>query len=223
MNGALTRDDILQLLTELADKLRSRRVRGHVYIVGGAAMIFGFRRERTTHDVDARIENDKEAVLAAIAEVAADHDELPADWLNENATLFMPHRRDPRPMPVFNTPDLVVTGASAEHLLAMKLEAGRETDVDDVRTLVDNLNIRSESEAIAIHDAIFPHTPLRGNGLEILHKAMETRRTDQATPEKTALTTEGTAAAVPPRPPAPARGAAEAADRATGQRGPSRS
>ena len=172
MNGVLTRDGILQLFTELAEKLRNRHVRGHVYIVDGATMIFGFRRERTTHDVDARIKDEKEAVLAAIAEVAAEHHDLPANWLNENATLFMPHREDPRPLPVFDTPDLVVTGASAEHLLAMKLEAARDTDVDDVRTLVDNLDIRSESEAITIHDAIFPHTPLRDKGLEILHNAM---------------------------------------------------
>ena len=223
MNGALTRDDILQLFTELAGKLRNRHVRGHVYIVGGAAMIFGFRRERTTHDVDARIKNDKEAVLAAIAEVAAEHNDLPANWLNENATLFMPHGEDPRPLPVFDTPDLVVTGASAEHLLAMKLEAGRETDVDDVRTLVNSLDIRSESEAITIHDAIFPHTPLRDKGLEILHKAMAARVRNPKTPDKTPLTTHVTGAVVPPRVPSPASDAAEAADRDAGRQGPSRS
>ncbi len=211
MNGALTRDDILQLFGELAAKLRSRHVRGHVYIVGGAAMIFGFNRERTTHDVDGKIKNDKDAVLAAIAEVAAEHQDLSANWLNENATLFMPHAEDPRPLPVFDTPDLVVTGASAEHLLAMKLEAARDTDVDDIRALIDNLNIRWEIQAIRIHDAIFPHTPLAGDALKVLHEAMADRRK--------------TVAEEPPRAPAPAENAARAADRRTkppDHQGPSR-
>ena len=205
MNGALTRDDILQLFGELAAKLRNRHVRGHVYIVGGAAMIFGFNRERTTHDVDGRIRNDKDAVLAAIAEVAKEHPDLPDNWLNENATLFMPHAEDPRPLLVFDTPDLVVTGASAEHLLAMKLAAARDTDVDDIRALIDNLNIRWETQAINIHDAIFPHTPLADEGLKILHKTMAAKRRT---------------AAEEPRAPAPAESAARAADRSADHQGP---
>ena len=184
-------------------------------------MIFGFRRKRTTHDVDARIENDKEAVIAAVAEVAAEHRNLPASWLNENATMFMPHSKDPRPLPIFDTPDLVVTGASAEHMLAMKLEAERDTDVDDIRALLDNLNIRSESEAITIHDAIFPHTPLRGKGLEILHEAMTTRLHAQESPAKT-TSARRTAVEVPPRAPVPVTGAAQAADKNNRRQGPSR-
>ncbi len=222
MNGALNRDDILQLFNELAGKLKNRGVRGHIYIVGGAAMIFGFRRERTTHDVDARIENDKEAVLAAAAEIAEAHD-LRTDWLNENATLFMPHGKDPRPRPVFNTPDLVVTGASTEHLLAMKLEAARESDADDIRTLLHSLGIRSESDAIAIHDGIFPRTPLREHGLEILRTAIAARSTGQPSREGSTPETNDTVPENPPRPPAPAKGAADAAARNAEQRGPSRS
>jgi hypothetical protein len=171
MNGALNHGEILQLFAALAEKLRSRKVRGHIYVVVGAAMIFGFRRERTTHDVDARFEKDKEAVLAAVAEIAREQNLRP-DWLNENATLFMPHGRDSGSRPVFNTPDLVVTAASGEHLLAMKLEAARQSDEDDIRTLLDSLNVQTESDAIAIHDAVFPHTPLRGQEIQILRKAM---------------------------------------------------
>ena len=171
MNGALTRDDIVGLFSELSESLRSRGIRGHVYIVGGAAMILGFRRERTTHDVDARIENDKEAVLAAVAEVAETH-QLRPDWLNENATLFMPHGRDTRARTVFNSPHLVVTGASAEHLLAMKLDAARDTDEGDIQTLLQGLKIQSPEEALEIHRRIFPHTPLREQGRGLLDKLL---------------------------------------------------
>ena len=134
-------------------------------------MILGFRRDRTTHDVDARIESDKEAVLAAAAEVARTHD-LPENWLNENATLFMPHARDSQARTVFNTPHLVVTGASPQHLLAMKLDAARDTDRNDIRTLLVTLGIRSREDAIEIHRRIFPHTPLGEQGREILDASL---------------------------------------------------
>ena len=185
MNGALSRDDIVGLFEELSENLRNRGVRGHVYIVGGAAMILGFRRERSTHDVDARIENDKEAVLAAAAAVAGAH-QLRPDWLNENATLFMPHARDTRARTVFNSPNLVVTGASAEHLLAMKLDAARDTDEGDVETLLQSLGIRSRTEALEIHRRIFPHIPLGEAGRGILDKllARQERDGDRGEPDR---------------------------------------
>ena len=171
MHGPLNRNDIVGLFHELSGKLRDRGVRGHVYIVGGAAMILGFRRDRTTHDVDARIENDKEAVLAAAADVARAHD-LPENWLNENATLFMPHAPDSQARTVFNTPNLIVTGASPQHLLAMKLDAARDTDQSDIRTLLVTLGIQSREDAIEIHRRIFPHTPLGEQGREILDTSL---------------------------------------------------
>ena len=38
------------------------------------------------------------------------HD-LPANWLKENATLFMPHKDDSQATTVYNSPSLVATGA----------------------------------------------------------------------------------------------------------------
>ena len=49
----------------------------------------------------------------------------------------MPPARDDRARTVFNTPGLVVTGASAEHMLAMKIDAARNSDEDDIGVLVE--------------------------------------------------------------------------------------
>ena len=117
-----------------------------LYIVGGSAMIVGYGRERTTRDVDARIEYAKDEGLAAAEEIAAEED-LDPNWLNENARLFMPPARDDRARTVFNTPGLVVTGASAEHMLAMKIDAARNSDEDDIGVLVDQLGITSADQA----------------------------------------------------------------------------
>ena len=68
-------------------------------------MIVGYGRERTTRDVDARIEYAKDEVLAAAEEIA-EEENLDPNWLNDNARLFMPPATDDRARTVFNTPGL---------------------------------------------------------------------------------------------------------------------
>ena len=64
MSGSLDRNRIMKLFETLSARLAARRIRGQLYIVGGSAMIVGYGRERTTRDVDARIEYAKDEVLA---------------------------------------------------------------------------------------------------------------------------------------------------------------
>ena len=131
MSGSLDRSRIMKLFGELSEELERQGLRGHVYLVGGAALVAGYGRKRSTHDVDAKIVYEKQGVTEAARRLAEKHD-LPANWLNENATLFIPHKEDSQAATVFNRPGLVVTGASAKHLLAMKIDAGRPEDIDDI-------------------------------------------------------------------------------------------
>ena len=131
MTGSLDRDRLGRLLDALNDRLRRANVRASLYLVGGAAMLLAYGRTRATSDVDVRIDAANEAVTAAVADVAAEHG-LEYDWLNQHAAACIPREADRRAPTLYNTPNLVITGASAEHLLAMKLEAGRRTDVDDI-------------------------------------------------------------------------------------------
>ena len=57
MSGSLDRDALIELLDDLAKRLRRRGVRAHVYVMGGAAMTLAFARERTTrgHELLSRI------------------------------------------------------------------------------------------------------------------------------------------------------------------------
>ena len=126
-----------------------------MYIVGGAAMTLAYRRDRTTHDIDARIESGHSATVHAVREIARERG-LPESWLNEQATSYMPREADARAPTLYSSPYLVVTGASAEHMLAMKLESGRNTDRQDVETLLDHLAIRGPDEAVRIHERLFP-------------------------------------------------------------------
>ena len=70
----------------------------------------------------------------------------------------MPQARDDRARTVFNTPGLVVTGASAEHMLAMKIDAARNSDEDDIGVLIDQLGITSADQALEIYRTVLPHT-----------------------------------------------------------------
>ena len=49
MSGSLNKEGLLELLDELSERLRRKKTRASIYIVGGAAMALAFDRSRTTH------------------------------------------------------------------------------------------------------------------------------------------------------------------------------
>ena len=81
MLGSLDRTRLTELLDDLAGRLRRAGVRANVYIVGGAAMTLAYRRDRTTHDIDARIDSGHSATVNAVRDIARERG-LPESWLN---------------------------------------------------------------------------------------------------------------------------------------------
>lgn len=171
MSGSLDRDALLDLLDDLSRRLERARVRAHIYVIGGAAMTLSFRRDRTTHDMDARIDVGHGALVEAVREIARKRG-LPESWLNEQATSYIPKKEDTRAATVYDSPYLVVTGASREHMLAMKLESGRDTDRDDIETLLEQLEIGTPAEALGIHEQLFPRSERRASALRILEEIL---------------------------------------------------
>lgn len=175
----------MKLFAELSEELERENLRGHVYIVGGAALIAGYGRQRSTHDVDGKIVGEKRGITEAARRLAEKHD-LPANWLNENATLFVPHKEDSQAATVFNSPNLVVTGASARHLLAMKIDAGRPEDVEDIEWLVDKLKIDTVEDAIEVHREAYPHAQLPTTNRNRLEEAFRRKNVQPGEDEKVA-------------------------------------
>ena len=171
MSGSLDRNTLLDLLDDLSRRMERVRVRAHIYIVGGAAMMLAFRRDRTTHDVDARIDAGHGALIEAVREIAHER-RLPESWLNEQATSYIPQKKDTRAATLYDSPYLVVTGASPEHMLAMKLESGRDTDRDDIETLLGHLEIGNPAEALRIHERLFPQSQRRISAQRILEEIL---------------------------------------------------
>ena len=151
MNGMLGRERLKALLEKLSKRLERDGVRARMYLVGGALMALEFDRDRATWDIDVRIETNDDTVNRAVLEIAREEG-LPGTWLNEQNTPYMPTRVDTKAKTVFASANLTIIGASAEHLLAMKLHKGRAVDRDDIRVLVRRLGIGSADEAVSIHE-----------------------------------------------------------------------
>ena len=67
---------------------------------------------------------------------------------------------DPQAPLVFDHPGLRVHAASPEHLLAMKVLAGRRRDAEDIRLLAGHLQLTSAGAVLAIYSSVFPDEPV---------------------------------------------------------------
>ena len=175
------RQALQQAFSGLARRLAVRDIRAHIYVVGGAALVLAHRASRTTRDVDALAIDRREEVLAAAGEVAREQG-LPRDWLNDAVRTgpWPTPRPDARPSVVYDSPSLVVTGASAEHLLAMKVRVGRATDEPDIEFLIRGLGISTLQHVEAIHRAAFPHDPIPESNLEVILECLQRVRDDRS-------------------------------------------
>lgn len=155
----LCRDELLEALRELSDRLRGQGLKGHVYVIGGAAMSLAFDAGRITMDIDRRINEGHDAITKTVQEMAAERG-WPGSWLNEQASSFIPRTKVERRRTLFQSPNLLITGASPEHLLAIKMHRARPVACPDIAILVSETRIRPPNEAFAIHAALFKDEPL---------------------------------------------------------------
>lgn len=94
-----TAQETRALLDELDQRLSRRGVAASIFVVGGAAIAAtGVRRERITADVDALTHN---TVVTEEAHALARERELPENWLNPSARMWVP----PLPKGVCDPPD----------------------------------------------------------------------------------------------------------------------
>jgi hypothetical protein len=137
-----TASEIVDLLSELDKRLKSRDIAASVFVVGSAAIAVTSKdNPRRTEDIDA-ITRD-EAVVDEARTMASER-KLPENWLNTQASSWMP------PLPEgalrrSEKPGLHITYASDEFLLATKLVAQRRKDASDIVALAGRLHLRSPS------------------------------------------------------------------------------
>ena len=148
-------------------------------------MILAHRRSESTVDVDALIIDHRESVLEEARAVARDHN-LATEWLNDQVrnVPILPGRPDPRPGTLYGSPSLVVTGASAEFLLAMKVRAGRASDEVDIKSLLRTLDVRTVRRLREIHKALFPYDGIpwrkEERAIELMRDVEEERKRERS-------------------------------------------
>jgi hypothetical protein len=148
----MSRDVVLELLHELAARLRARGVSAGIRLVGGAALAIAYYDRRATFDIDAEF-SPAEPVLRVVAELAAERN-LPPDWLNNNARAYIPFVGADEWVEVFSDGAVTVSVARAHMLLAMKLAANRgRRDNDDIAALLDICGITSVDQAQEVYEA----------------------------------------------------------------------
>ena len=168
----LDRRKLTSLFGDLAHELEFARTRVQIYVIGGAAMSMVFDRNRTTKDVDARIDAGHGVLMKAVEKVARKRG-LNRNWLNEEATSAIPRQKDRNTQTLYNSPYLTVTGASPKHLLAMKLEAGRDRDMKDVKILMKRLGMSDPAEATGIHARLYAGKPMKPRAVEGLERVSQ--------------------------------------------------
>lgn len=151
-SAALTRDDIIELLTDRGHELTGRDVRADLSLVGGAAMALAYNTRRATRDVDAVFEP-KRQVYDAAARVAARLG-IPAGWLNDAVIGLLPGN-DQQARPILEVPGLRVSVPSARYLLALKVAAARvDRDADGIRVLAEAGGLSTAEGIIALTDEV---------------------------------------------------------------------
>ena len=169
----LSGEEIADALQELSDELKRARVKAHLYLVGRAAIAMTFRDSRRTYDLDVLITEGHGAVIDATRRIATRRG-WPETWLNQQAASSIPKLPDRRAATVFGSSNLVVPGASAEHLLAMKVRAGRQIDLPDIALLADSLGLREAQAVFAVHDRVFPGDPIPARSLHQVKRFLAT-------------------------------------------------
>jgi hypothetical protein len=154
----LDRETITVALRRLGERLAYRGVVADLYVFGGAAMALAYDLRRSTRDIDALF-HPHGAVVAEARSVALEMG-LPQWWLNDQASAYVSPADDANAPLVFDHPGLRVHAASAPHLLAMKVLAGRRRDAEDIRLLADRLGLGSAGEVRATCISVFPDEPI---------------------------------------------------------------
>ncbi len=173
-SARLDHDDLIEGLRELIREAHAQGLSGvTIRIVGGAALrLVHFDRD-TTVDIDAQIAP-LDQLQPIIDRVAANRG-WPPDWLNNNATMFLPSwGRGVDWQTVFDDGDVLISVAPIDALLAMKLLASRPgRDTPDITKLLALNEITSVETAEELFESFYPGDALPEKAILLLNKIFE--------------------------------------------------
>ena len=152
----LDKSTLLRLFHMLDETLASDKVKGELYLVGGAVMCLALDARASTRDVDALFL--PASKVRAAAKKVGDRLHLPEHWLNDGVKAFLSPRGSFSPF--LDLSHLKVYIANPDYLLAMKclsMRIGEEFhDIEDVRFLLRTLNLTELDPVMRILEKFYP-------------------------------------------------------------------
>ncbi len=173
----LSRQDILDGLSDLVSRLRGNGTHARIQIVGGAALLLSYFDRRLTVDIDGPLDPAEE--ITSLAKEIAEDRNWSDDWINDSAKIFLPNgygRKSAQWTTIFDADDVVIQVATAETLLAMKLDSAQrrgDRELDDITKLLAILNIDTADEAEGIYSEYYPGMDFTPRTLAIVEHAIE--------------------------------------------------
>lgn len=162
----LSRRRLLDALGRLGDHLRIAGVVADLHIVGGAVMVTEYEARDATADVYA-FDYQPHGAVERAARLVAEEMDMPQSWLNQQASAYVPRGADWRRSHTFDHPNLHLYAIAPKHLLAMKIQAGRPTDAEDISTLCRELGITTFAEVERVTREAYPDDEPSPRGLDL--------------------------------------------------------
>ena len=149
----MDKNDIERYLQMIGEELAAKGQKGKILLVGGAVMVLIVGNRNSTRDIDGSFEDGAQAIREAVSHIAS-REGLPADWLNDGAKGFL--YSEPPVTLWRDYPGLEVYLPSLDYLLAMKIVAGRDQDIEDARALIQRLGFSQAQEVLDILEKYIP-------------------------------------------------------------------
>ncbi len=149
----MNRNDIMKYLSMMNDELQKAGHRGEIVLAGGAVMLLVIKSRAMTKDVDAYFGVQSDQIRKA-ARAVARKEGLPDDWLNDGVKGFF--YGTPPQLQLASFSHLNVYTVTPEYMIAMKAVAGRSGDIDDLKSLVRHVGIKSAEAALEIIEEYVP-------------------------------------------------------------------
>lgn len=173
----LTRDQILNAMERLAERLREMGIVGEINLLGGTAMVLAFQARQATKDVDAIFAPSKE-IREAAKDVAVELG-LSGDWLNDAAKGFASNRGEFEEIRGVGFPHLRILAPTPEYMLAMKVMASRvgldggRGDIHDIEFLIRHLKLRAADAVMAIVERYFDSSRIAPRSVYLVEEVLE--------------------------------------------------
>ena len=144
----MKKEELYKYLELLGEELKKDGYHGEIILTGGAAMCLVHSARDMTKDIDALYE--PKSMINDYVQKIAENNNLPKDWLNDSVKGFVDNKLKYDSFK--KLPGLDINVVTVDYLLAMKLLSSRqgEKDVDDIKFLLNKMNIKTYDEAIKV-------------------------------------------------------------------------